>query len=508
MNSTATRRTRLRPKLVGAPPRELFTEGVLPIQVVPNGRVRGHTLVRSLSVQLTYAAIDATFVCIVGAAMVALRFGLADPAQRHVFNQVAGHAYAGFFLLYAALVVLGCANQNLYRTPRDRSVFDESLMVARAVGAATALLILFVFITGYSDISRIVVLSAGALNVLTLSGWRYFKRRRVLSRSAGGIGVSRVLIVGAGRPGKALATWFEENPHLGYHVCGFLDTKSSSDPRVLGTLKDLRTVALTQFADELFVTLPADREMVKTTVLQARELRLGLKLLPDLYDGLGWRAPLHTIGGFPVMDLQWQPIPAVGLAMKRAFDVVFASFVLILLSPFLLLLTALIRLDSPGPVLYIADRVGYKGNRFRCFKFRTMCVDADARKEELRAENQREGPFFKLEEDPRITRFGRWLRRTSFDELPQLWNVIRGEMSIVGPRPHPVDDYARYSLENLRRLDVTPGLTGLWQVTARNSPSWETNMALDLEYIENWSVGLDLKILFKTIPAVLRAEGR
>ena len=234
---------------MGAPPRELFTEGVLPVQVVPNGRVRGHSLVRSLSVQLTYAAIDAVLVCIVGVVVVGLRFGLDDPAQRYAFNQVAGHAYAGFFLLYAALVVLGCANQNLYRTPRDRSVLDESLMVARAVGAATALLILFVFITGYNDISRIVVLSAGALNVLTLSGWRYFKRRRVLSRSASGIGVSRVLIVGAGRPGKALATWFQDNPHLGYHVCGFLDTKSSSDPRVLGTLSKIScTIALTQFA--------------------------------------------------------------------------------------------------------------------------------------------------------------------------------------------------------------------------------------------------------------------
>jgi exopolysaccharide biosynthesis polyprenyl glycosylphosphotransferase len=513
MISTAPRRTRtiLRPKLVSAPPRELFTEGVLPVQVVPNGRVRGHSLVRSLSVQLTYAAIDAVFVCIVGAAMVALRFGLANPAQRHAFSQGAGHTYVGFFLLYAALVVLGCANQNLYRTPRDRSVLDETLMVARAVGAATALLILFIFIAKYNDISRIVILSAGALNVLTLSGWRYFKRQRVLSRSASGIGVSRVLIVGAGRPGMALASWFEANPHLGYHVCGFLDSKASSDARVLGSLKDLRTIALTQFADELFVTLPADRELVKTIVVQARELHLGLKLLPDLYDGLGWRAPLHTIGGFPVMDLQWQPIPAVGLAMKRAFDVVFASLCLVLLSPFLLLLTLLIRLDSPGPILYIADRVGYKGNRFRFFKFRTMCVDADAQKEELRdAENERErgGPLFKLEEDPRVTRFGRWLRRTSFDELPQLWNVLRGEMSMVGPRPHSVDDYARYSLENVRRLDVTPGLTGLWQVTARNSPSWETNMALDLEYIENWSLGLDIKILLKTIPAVLRAEGR
>jgi len=208
------------------------------------------------------------------------------------------------------------------------------------------------------------------------------------------------------------------------------------------------------------------------------------------------------------MDLQWQPIPAVGLAMKRAMDILLAGFALVVTSPFLLLLTILIRFDSPGPVLYIADRVGHKGSRFRCFKLRTMCVGADQRKEELRAENQREGPIFKLEDDPRITRLGRWLRRTSFDELPQLWNVIRGDMSLVGPRPHPVDDFERYSLENLRRLDVSPGLTGLWQVTARNDPSWETNMALDLEYIENWSISLDLKILFKTIPAVLRAEGR
>ena len=508
MNSTAARRTLSKPRVAGAPPQELFTEGVPAVQVLPNGRGRGRNLVRSLSVQIAYATTDATLVCIVGALLVGLRFGLENPAQRHAFNQVAGQAYVGFFLLYAALVVLGCANQNLYRTPRDRSVLDESLMVARAVGVATALLVLFIFITAYSDISRLVVISAGVLNVLTLSGWRYFKRRLVLYRSVQGIGVSRVLIVGAGRTGRALAKWFEENPHLGYKVCGFLDSKPSTDPRVLGTIKDLRRVALTQFVDELFVTLPSEREMVKTTVLEARELRLGLKLLPDLYDGLGWRAPLNMIGGFPVMDLRWQPIPAVGLAMKRVLDIFFAGAFLILTSPFLLVLALLIRLDSPGPVLYVADRIGHKGSKFRCFKFRTMCVGADLRKDELRGENQRKGPLFKLAVDPRVTRLGRWLRSTSFDELPQFWNVLQGDMSLVGPRPHPVDDYERYSVEHLRRLDVSPGLTGLWQVTARNDPSFETNMALDLEYIENWSLGLDLKILFKTVPAVLRAEGR
>lgn len=208
------------------------------------------------------------------------------------------------------------------------------------------------------------------------------------------------------------------------------------------------------------------------------------------------------------MDLQWQPIPTVGLALKRVVDIVFACAALVLTSPLLALLSILIRIDSAGPVLYVADRVGRKGRKFRCYKLRTMIVGADLRKDELRAENEREGPFFKLEDDPRVTRLGRWLRSTSLDELPQLWNVLRGEMSLVGPRPHPVDDYERYSIEHLRRLDVSPGLTGLWQVTARNDPSFETNMALDLEYIENWSLGLDLKILLKTVPAVFRAEGR
>lgn len=509
MNGTAARRTSSATKLVDAPPKELFTEGVLPVQVLPNGRVRGRSLVRGLSVQIAYAVIDAALVCLVGGLAVWLRFIIGFPfaAQRLLFDQLAGQAYGGFFLLYAALVVLGCANQNLYRTPRDRSVFDESLMVAKAVGLATALLVLFIFTTGNKEISRLVVVSAGVVNILTLSGWRYFKRRLVLRRSVEGIGVSRVLIVGAGRMGRALASWLQENRHLGYLVCGFLDSNPSTDPQVLGPIGNLRKVVLTQFVDELFVTLPTDRELVKEIVIEARDLGLGLKLLPDLYDGLGWRAPLHMIGGFPVMDLQWQPIPSVGLAVKRALDLVIAASALILTTPVLALTAILIKLDSPGPVLYVAHRVGRKGLKFRCYKLRTMVAGADQEKENLRRANERHGPFFKIENDPRITRIGRWLRKGSLDEVPQLWNVIRGDMSLVGPRPHPVDDCALYSIEHLRRLDVTPGLTGLWQVTARRNPSFETNLALDLEYIENWSLGLDLKILLKTIPAILRADG-
>ena len=503
MNSTATRRSVSTP-LTDGPLDETYLRNLQASQPVTGGRNRGKSLARGLTVQLAYAGIDAFLVCAIG---MLLLWALSLESEHPLFAGPRGQPYVGIFLLYSALVVLGCGSQDLYRTPRDRSVLDESLMVTKAVGLATILLVLFIFTSGYKDASRAVVVSAGALNVVALSAWRYFKRQFILRRTMAGIGVSRVLIVGEGRLGLALDDWLRKNPHLGYSVCGFIDENPSGNPRVLGTPTDLRHLALTQFVDELFITLPSDRALVKTMHLEARRLRLGLKIVPDLYDGLGWSAPLHTLGGFPIMDLHWQPIPVAGLMIKRILDILFSSLILIITAPFVALLAVLIRIDSPGQPLYVADRVGLKGKTFRCYKLRTMVPDADLQKAKLRSENERVGPFFKMENDPRITRVGRWLRKYSFDELPQLWNVLRGDMSLVGPRPHPVDDYEHYSVEHLRRLDVSPGLTGLWQVTSRSDPSFETNMALDLEYIENWSLGLDLAILVKTIPAVLRAEG-
>jgi lipopolysaccharide/colanic/teichoic acid biosynthesis glycosyltransferase len=222
---------------------------------------------------------------------------------------------------------------------------------------------------------------------------------------------------------------------------------------------------------------------------------------------LMWRAPVRSMGGFPVIELHGQPIPAVGLAVKRVMDVALSLGGLALSAPILALAAIWIRMDSPGATIYSAPRMGKKGKSFRCYKLRTMQVDADSVKEELRKQNERNGPFFKMEKDPRITRAGRWLRKFSIDELPQLVNVLLGDMSLVGPRPHPLDDYERYTIEHLRRLDVKPGMTGLWQVTARRDPSFETNMKFDLEYIENWSLRLDFRILLKTIPSVIRANG-
>jgi lipopolysaccharide/colanic/teichoic acid biosynthesis glycosyltransferase len=200
-------------------------------------------------------------------------------------------------------------------------------------------------------------------------------------------------------------------------------------------------------------------------------------------------------------------LPVAGLLLKRVLDVVGAGAALVLMAPVLGLLAMVIRLDSAGPVLYAAMRAGRKGRPFRCYKFRTMVRDADVLKETLRERNQRQGPFFKITDDPRITRVGRWLRRYSLDELPQLWNVLKGEMSLVGPRPHPLDDFSAYAIEHLPRLDVIPGMTGLWQVTARRDRSFQAGMKLDIEYIDRWSLGMDLRILLKTAVVVLRGSG-
>lgn len=199
--------------------------------------------------------------------------------------------------------------------------------------------------------------------------------------------------------------------------------------------------------------------------------------------------------------------PSLGQWLKRIMDVALSALALIALSPVMLIIAMAIRLESRGSLIYRSARAGKNGRRFDCYKFRTMIDGSDELQEELRSLNERRGPFFKISDDPRITRLGRFLRKYSLDELPQFWNVVKGEMSLVGPRPHPVEDCLRYSPEDCRRLDAKPGITGLWQVLARTDPSFDVCMVLDLSYIEKWSLWLDCEILLKTVPAVLAGEG-
>ncbi|HVB34507.1 MAG TPA: sugar transferase [Patescibacteria group bacterium] len=448
--------------------------------------------------------VDLLLVGLDGAIVFYLRFS----SGGHLGDRIGAGHYLGFLGIYALLVGVFCQNQGLYRAERTFGPLDESFSVLNAVFFATLFLITFIYLSGDKSISRLVVGFTGVLTAVTLPAWRFWKREIDKQRVMNGQDGRNVLIVGAKEVGQALARYFDENKYLGYVVKGFLDRDPSGDPRFLGSVGELPRLALTHFVDEIFITTPSDRELVADVVLEARRRHLAVNVVPEMFDGLGLWVPVRQIGGFPVMQLFREPIPGFGLFVKRAVDVLGAAAGLVLLAPLLALLAVAIKLDSSGPAIYSSCRVGKKGYRFRCYKLRTMVANADAQKDGLRNLNEREGPFFKMENDPRLTRIGGFLRRYSFDELPQLWNVFRGDMSLVGPRPHPLDDYERYQIEHLRRLDVKPGITGLWQVYARRDPSFERNLSLDLEYIENWSLWLDTKILLKTLPAALAGSGR
>lgn len=256
--------------------------------------------------------------------------------------------------------------------------------------------------------------------------------------------------------------------------------------------------------DEVIIAT-ADPAIMRAAVREARRNRLDISVVPDL-SGVRTLA-CEYVGGVPLLKVAEQQSPEWELAGKRVLDVMLAAIGLAVLLPVFGLIAILIRIESRGTVLYRSARVGLKGRRFNCCKFRTMIVGADATKSKLREQNQRTGAFFKIADDPRVTRVGRFLRRYSLDELPQLWNVLRGDMSLVGPRPHPPDDVARYGTEDLRRLDFVPGITGLWQVTARQDPSFQRCVDLDVEYIESWSLLLDFRILWRTISVVLQGTG-
>jgi exopolysaccharide biosynthesis polyprenyl glycosylphosphotransferase len=259
--------------------------------------------------------------------------------------------------------------------------------------------------------------------------------------------------------------------------------------------------------DEIFLTPPCERVLVKQLVQQAREAGVDIRVVPDLYDGLAWNSPIEYIGQFPTIPLHRGEVPVMGMVMKRLLDIALSSVALVLLSPVLLAIAIAVHTDSPGPVFYRSERIGKKGRVFGCLKFRTMVPDAERRRTEVLHMNERDSVLFKITNDPRITRTGRFLRKYSLDELPQLINVLRGDMSMVGPRPPIASEVKRYELNHLRRLDVVPGVTGLWQVQARQDPSFDSYISLDTAYIENWSLWLDIKILVRTIGVVVAGTG-
>jgi exopolysaccharide biosynthesis polyprenyl glycosylphosphotransferase len=351
-----------------------------------------------------------------------------------------------------------------------------------------------------------VVFTTGLL-CLRRALWRKMMYRRYRA----GVETRNVLIVGAGRVGQALRNHIDTLQHLGFRFKGFVALSEreaeSGDTDVIGDVRNCLSLARSLFVDEIFFSVPAEKKLVIGMVEEARIAGIDVRVVPDLYDGLAWNARVEYIGQFPTIPLHRKDFPIGGILVKRVLDITVASVGLIVGAPIMLAIACAIRLDSEGKILYKAHRIGRKGRAFPCYKFRTMVHNADTLKAELAHMNERDGVLFKIAKDPRITRMGRFLRKYSLDELPQLYNVLKGDMSLVGPRPPMAAEVEQYDVAHLRRLNVLPGITGLWQVEARQDPSFDSYISLDTAYVENWSLMMDLRILARTVGVVLSGTG-
>jgi exopolysaccharide biosynthesis polyprenyl glycosylphosphotransferase len=324
-----------------------------------------------------------------------------------------------------------------------------------------------------------------------------------------GRNLRNVVVVGIGDAALALTATLVRRGDFGYRVVAVIDCGASSSAESGAALQLIGGLVDDGKIDEVFMALPFDtaHELIARIVAICEEQGITVRLATQL-TALYWaRALIDEVDGQPIITVHTGPADTLRLLVKRAVDLFGAAVGLVALSPLFGLCALAIKLESPGPVFFLQDRVGYNRRRFRVFKFRTMVPDAERLQASLEPFNEASGPVFKIEHDPRVTRVGRWLRRTSIDELPQLINVLKGEMSLVGPRPLPVRDVDRIDVRwHRRRFSVKPGITCLWQVESRE-PEFDEWIRLDMQYIDNWSLALDLKILAKTIPAVLSGQG-
>ncbi|MBA2354984.1 MAG: sugar transferase [Luteitalea sp.] len=393
-----------------------------------------------------------------------------------------------------------------------RTLDSETSVVLTGIVVAGLLLIAVIFTARLSFISRPVVVAFLLFDFVFVVGLRRLVRALLVQ---GGT-PRRVLVAGGRDQVRAAAALVDGHRDWGLEVGGIVTDgrwqgEAAERHPVLGSYRDLLRLVQEQHAAEVLIApatgqlddLQTIDDVIGQLEAQGTVVRLAMNFLPRSVSQLSF----DQLGDFPLLTFSAAPSNEVQLAVRRVADVLIAIFLLGLLSPVLLGIAIGIGFTSPGPVLFRQARCGLHGRRFTFLKFRTMRTDAERLKPLLQAFNEMDGPAFKMTNDPRVFPFGGFLRRTSLDELPQLWNILRGDMSFVGPRPSVVEEVNQYEPWQRRRLSMKPGLTCLWQVSGRNELTFEEWMRLDLEYIDNWSLWLDVKIAFKTVPAVLVGRG-
>jgi exopolysaccharide biosynthesis polyprenyl glycosylphosphotransferase len=411
--------------------------------------------------------------------------------------------------LAVAVAILGLWRQGLYDLVVRWSLRNELGALLQAGAALMLLTLAALFAFGLGGVSRLFLSAFFPLVAVGLVGSRVAIRAAFKIANARGRAQRRVVIVGSGPVAQRYLRQGVATAGMGVEVIGYLGDAAEAMPVArLGGIVDLPRVLMTVVVDEVVIALPllSGREIeyaLEAAEEQGKAVRIPLHLREDRVAG----ARLEVVGATPTLAMANSADASLAKAAKRVLDVVVAAVALVAALPVLLAAMAAIAVTDGAPVLFRQRRTGLHGRDFDALKLRTMVRDAEARKAELAALNERTGPVFKMDDDPRVTPVGRFLRRTSIDELPQLVNVLRGDMSLVGPRPATLDEVERYAPWHRRRLSVKPGMTGLWQVSARNDPDFDSWVALDLAYIDSWSLQEDLKLLARTPVALLRNAG-
>jgi len=428
-------------------------------------------------------------------------------------NYVSYSFYLPIALLLTLITLVIFSAERLYTASRGGPTLDEFYTIVSGTTVAIAVIVVITFGVRPYSYSRLMLAYAWLLIILFLTASRLIESWIVSVRRRKGIGVERVLIVGAGTIGRRIMQSIIAQPESGYQVVGFVDDNPAKQEdigrcRALGTTSDIPSVVAAEKIDAVFITLPwMSHQKIMDIMAHCQALHVNFRVVPDLFQLSLSLVDVDEIGGIPLIGIKAPRLRDMDRWLKRVIDVILATLGLILAAPIMLLAAIAIRLESAGPVIFPQARVGEGGRLFTVYKFRSMQVGAEAIVEQLKDQNETGGITFKMRNDPRLTKVGRILRRFSIDELPQLYNILRGEMSMVGPRPALPNEVAQYEEWHRQRLAAVPGLTGLWQVSGRSDVTFDEMVMMDIYYVENWSIWFDLKIMLRTIPTVLSGRG-
>jgi exopolysaccharide biosynthesis polyprenyl glycosylphosphotransferase len=423
-------------------------------------------------------------------------------------------SYLPLVLLLVVFMLISFRFSLVYPYQPGRSWVEEIWRIATASTAGVILLIVVNLIFRPMLYSRLVFLYTAILVTVYLGA-----SRLVIMMARGhlrqyDIGVRRVLLIGAGDVGRMVMRTLAARPDFGLKLVGFLDdnpAKSSTDVgrfKALGSVERAPEVMASHGIQRVIICLPwQTHRTIQRLLRECEQMKVEAFVVPDLFQLTKNQMKVVELNGIPLISTRDISIQGWNLVIKRTFDIAVGVLMALVALPFALLIALAIRLDTPGPIFFRQMRVGKHGKEFACFKFRSMVSNADELRGQIAELNESTGPLFKIRNDPRLTRVGRFIRRYSLDELPQLFNVLHGEMSLIGPRPNLPQEVDQYQEWMKKRLSVSPGLTGLWQVSGRSDLTFDEMVLLDIYYVENWSIGLDINILLRSVPAVLRAKG-